>query len=120
MQPAEMKATSPGTKEVTNATLLHHLNELSKQIGEMNANFILSELKLEQKQAITNLTKLVRVHTEEMKAENSHLKDALNFTRLQLEKIKKRVEEMKVNSIRNEFKQQKNAMANLTVLVRLE
>ena len=114
MHSAEMKAKSQETKEVPNATLLCPLKELRKQVGEVN--FILSELKLEQKQAMTNLTTLMKVHSEEMKVENSHLNDALNITRLQLEKLKEQVKEMK----RKEVKQNKNAMANLTILVRLE
>lgn len=109
-----MKAKSQETHEVPNATLLRPLKELRKQVGEVN--FILSELKLEQKQAMTNLTTLMKVHSEEMKVENSHLKDALNITRLQLEKLKEQVKEMKGK----EVKQNKNPMANLTILVRLE
>lgn len=112
----EMKVKSPETKEVTIATLPRPWNEPGKQGGDVNVNFILSELKLEQKQAMTNLTILMKVHSEEMKVENSQLKDALNITRLQLEKLKERVEEMK----RNEVKQYKNAKDNLTILVRLE
>lgn len=111
---AEMKAKSQETNEVPNATLLRPLKELRKQVGEVN--FILSELKLEQKQAMTNLTTLMKVHSEEMKVENSHLKDALNITRLQLEKLKEQVKEMKGK----EVKQNENPMANLTILVRLE
>lgn len=109
-----MKAKSQETNEVPNATLLRPLKELRKQVGEVN--FILSELKLEQKQAMTNLTTLMKVHSEEMKVENSHLKDALNITRLQLEKLKEQVKEMKGK----EVKQNENPMANLTILVRLE
>ena len=113
---AEMKAKSPETKDVKIATLPRPWKEPGKQGGEVNVNFILSELKLEQKQAMTKLTTLMKVHSEEMKVENSQLKDTLNITRLQLEKLKERVEEMK----RNEVKQNKNAMDNLTILVRLE
>ena len=113
---AEMKVKSPETKEMTIATLPRLLKEPKKQGGDVNVNFILSELKLEQKQAMTNLTTLMKVHSEEMKVENSQLKDALNITRLQLEKLEERVEEMK----RNEVKQNNIAMGNLTILVRLE
>ena len=56
-----------------------------------------------------------RERFEEMKAENSYMKEVLNVTRL-LE-LRKLVEEVDVKFIRNELKRQKNTIANLTTLV---
>ena len=47
------------------------------------------------------------------------MKNALNATRVQLNKLRKLVEEMEVNLIQNELKRQKKAIANLTALVRV-
>ena len=103
---------------MTNITRVQ-LKELKEQVEEMKVNFILNEQKPGQKTAITNLTKLVRVHSEEMKAENKDVKEALNITRVQLMELKERVEEIDVNVILKELKQQKYAIANLTTLVRM-
>ena len=56
---------------------------------------------------------------EKIKVENSDMKNALNATRVQLNELRKLVEEMEVNLIQNELKRQKKAITNLTALVRV-
>ena len=98
-------------------TRLPSVRELKKRVEEIDTNFTQNELKVELKNLIGNLTKLVKAHSGEMKAENNDLKEALNITRVQLKELKERVEEIDVNVILKELKQQKNAIANLTTLV---
>ena len=112
----ERKAENKDLKEALNITRVQ-LMDLKKQVEEMKVNFTLNERKPGQNTAITNLTKLVKAHSGEMKAKNKDLKEALNMTRVQLKELKERVEEMDVNVILKELKQQKNAIANLTTLV---
>lgn len=60
-----------------------------------------------------------RVEFEETKAEISELTEELNFTRHQLNELRKLVGQMNVSYIHDELRRQKEALDNLTTLVRI-
>ncbi len=60
-----------------------------------------------------------RVEFEETKAQISELKGELNFTRHQLNELRRVVGQMNVSFIHDELRRQKEALGNLTTLVRI-
>ena len=118
MQCEEIKGKKPSKIKLPNATRPQS-NEPDKEAEGIDVNLILNELKREVRSAMINLTTLVRVNSEEMKADNSE--EDMNITRLQSvpRELKKRVEEINANVTQKELNaEQKNLIADLTKLVR--